>query len=86
MSTPKYTKHERIWLKSDPSLNERWLQDRIDDDPTILTVISSPNLDTFDKSRFRCIYGWYEQPSIAALQSRDRHGQHTVYMAHATIK
>jgi len=31
-----YTKAERISLKSHPELTERWLQDRIADDPTIL--------------------------------------------------
>lgn len=34
--TPKYVKHERIWLKSDPTLSEQWLQDRIAEDPSIV--------------------------------------------------
>ncbi len=36
MSTLKYTKHERISLKVDSTFNERWLQDRIHEDPSIL--------------------------------------------------
>jgi predicted transport protein len=32
----KYTKPERIWLKSHPELDERWLQQRIADDPGLL--------------------------------------------------
>lgn len=31
-----YAKPERIWLKQHPKLNEKWLQDRIADDPSIL--------------------------------------------------
>lgn len=33
---PTYTKHERIRLKSHPTFNEKWLQDRIVEDPAIL--------------------------------------------------
>ena len=36
MSAPKYAKPERVWLKTDPDLNEKWLQDRIGDDPSLL--------------------------------------------------
>ena len=36
MNTLQYTKHERLWLKTDPTFNERWLQDRIHEDPAIL--------------------------------------------------
>jgi hypothetical protein len=36
MTTLTYAKHERLWLKAHPSYNERWLQDRIAEDPTIL--------------------------------------------------
>jgi hypothetical protein len=32
----KYTKHERIWLKEHPEMDERWLQNRIGDDPSLL--------------------------------------------------
>jgi hypothetical protein len=32
----KYAKPERIWLKDHPDLNERWLQDRLGEDPAIL--------------------------------------------------
>jgi hypothetical protein len=32
----KYAKFERISLKNQPELNERWVQDRIAEDPTIL--------------------------------------------------
>ena len=36
MSTMKYAKPERIFLKNHPEFNERWLQERIAEDPTIL--------------------------------------------------
>jgi len=36
MTTPSYVRHERLLLKSDPVLNEKWLQDRIAEDPIIL--------------------------------------------------
>ncbi len=36
MSSLKYTKPERLWLKDHPELDERWLQDRIGEDPTLL--------------------------------------------------
>ncbi len=36
MPSLKYMKPERIWLKDHPELNERWLQDRIGEDPAIL--------------------------------------------------
>ena len=36
MTTLQYTKHERVWLKTDASFNEKWLQDRIHEDPNIL--------------------------------------------------
>src|SRR6266403_1954325 len=32
----KFVKHERIWLKDHPELNEKWVQERIAEDPTIL--------------------------------------------------
>lgn len=32
----KYIKPERIWLKGHPELNERWVQERIADDPSLL--------------------------------------------------
>lgn len=31
-----YVKPERIWLKTHPELDERWLQDRIGEDPSLL--------------------------------------------------
>jgi hypothetical protein len=31
-----YSKPERVWLKTHPELNERWLQDRIGEDPSLL--------------------------------------------------
>jgi len=31
-----YAKPERVWLKSDPDHDERWLQDRIGEDPSLL--------------------------------------------------
>ena len=32
----KFVRHDRIWLKEHPELNERWVQDRISEDPRIL--------------------------------------------------
>ena len=36
MPLPKYVKPERVWLKTHPDLNEKWLQDRIGEDPSLL--------------------------------------------------
>ena len=36
MPAPKYIKPERVWLKAHPDLNEKWLQDRISEDPSLL--------------------------------------------------
>ena len=36
MSALKYTKPQRIWLKSHAELSERWVQDRIVEDPGLL--------------------------------------------------
>ena len=36
MPAPKYIKPERVWLKAHPDLNEKWLQDRIGEDPSLL--------------------------------------------------
>jgi predicted transport protein len=36
MTTLKYAKPERIWLKTHSELDERWLQDRIGEDPALL--------------------------------------------------
>ena len=36
MNGPHYVKHERIWMKNHAQFNERWLQQRLADDPTIL--------------------------------------------------
>ncbi len=36
MTSLKYSKPERIWLKDHPDLDERWLQDRIGEDPALL--------------------------------------------------
>jgi hypothetical protein len=36
MASLKYTKPERIWLKDHLELDERWLQDRIGEDPALL--------------------------------------------------
>ncbi len=36
MASLKYMKPERIWLKDHPELDERWLQDRIGEDPALL--------------------------------------------------
>jgi predicted transport protein len=36
MTSLKYSKPERIWLKDHPELDESWLQDRIGEDPALL--------------------------------------------------
>lgn len=36
MSDLKYVKHEKINLKNNPKYNEKWLQEKISEDPTIL--------------------------------------------------
>lgn len=36
MPSLKYAKPERIWLKAHPDLDERWLQNRIGEDPALL--------------------------------------------------
>lgn len=36
MAALKYAKPDRIWLKEHPELDERWLQDRIGEDPALL--------------------------------------------------
>lgn len=41
-----YVKHERIFLKNDPILNEKWLQARIAEDPSILGLGDIILLDT----------------------------------------
>lgn len=33
---PKYTKPERLWLKTHPEISEKWVQARIAEDPSIL--------------------------------------------------
>ncbi len=34
--TPTYVKHERIWLKAHPDLSEKWVQNLITEDPSML--------------------------------------------------
>ncbi|MEZ4495150.1 MAG: hypothetical protein R3C29_17775 [Dehalococcoidia bacterium] len=46
----KYTKHERIWLKTHAALNEKWLQDRIAEDPSILGL---GELNLLDRERIQ---------------------------------
>ena len=36
MATPEFMKFEKIDLKSHPTFNEKWVQNRISDDPTLL--------------------------------------------------
>jgi hypothetical protein len=36
MANVNHIKPQRIWLKDQPHLNEKWVQDRIAEDPTIL--------------------------------------------------
>ena len=40
-----YAKHELVFLKSHPEFTEKWLQDRIADDPTILGLGEAILLD-----------------------------------------
>lgn len=42
--TLHYAKHEKISLRKHPVLNERWLQDRIEEDPSILRLGSDLRL------------------------------------------
>ena len=51
-----YVKSERIWLKNHPELNEKWVEDRISEDPAILGL---GNLDLRDTQR--------RQPSAGRL-------------------
>lgn len=48
MGVGGYVKPERIWLKNHPELNEKWVQDRISEDPAILGL---GNLDLRDIER-----------------------------------
>jgi predicted transport protein len=36
MPAPTYAKPTRVWLKTHPDLSEKWLQDRIGEDPSLL--------------------------------------------------
>jgi hypothetical protein len=36
MDAPKFVKHQRLWLKDHPILTERWVQERIAEDPSIM--------------------------------------------------
>lgn len=36
MNENKYTKPERIWLRTDPQYNEKWVQDLLSEDPSVL--------------------------------------------------
>ena len=36
MSEFEFVKHKKLWLKDNPEINEKWLQDRIADEPAIL--------------------------------------------------
>lgn len=44
MSKPEYVKHTRVNLKGHAEFNEKWLQDRIAEDPTILRLPGQPSL------------------------------------------
>lgn len=50
MTSLKYTKPERIWLKDHSELDERWLQDRIGEDPALLGL---GDLVLKDRERFQ---------------------------------
>ncbi len=32
----KYVKPDRVWIADDPELDERWVQERIAEDPSLL--------------------------------------------------
>jgi hypothetical protein len=38
MDNLKFVKPERIWLAEHPALREKWVQERIADDPSILGI------------------------------------------------
>jgi hypothetical protein len=44
MPIPEYVKHSRVTLKGHPELTEKWLQDRIAEDPSILRLPGEPEL------------------------------------------
>ena len=44
----RYVKAQRIWLKSHPTLNEKWVQQLIAEDPSILGL---GDLDLLDQER-----------------------------------
>lgn len=46
--SPVYIKPERVWLRTHPDLNEKWVQDRIAEDPSILGL---GDLDVRDRER-----------------------------------
>jgi hypothetical protein len=48
MGNLKYVNHEKIWLKDSPSYNEKWLQDRISEAPSILGL---GDIDLKDKEK-----------------------------------
>ena len=56
MTELKFTPHERVWLKTHPRFSEKWLQDRINDDPTIPRSVVLAILT-------------YDQPSISELEA-----------------
>ena len=41
MTGLNYAKHQLISLKNHPEFNEKWLQDRIAEDPTIIGLADS---------------------------------------------
>jgi hypothetical protein len=38
MADFKYVKPEKLWLKEHPILNEKWVQDRIAEDPSVYSL------------------------------------------------
>ena len=38
MADFKYVKPEKLWLKEHPVLNEKWVQDRIAEDPSVYSL------------------------------------------------
>ena len=55
----KFVKPDRIWLKEHPELNEKWIQDRIAQDPAILGLG-----DLILKDRERMQLGFGDQVAL----------------------
>ena len=61
-----YAKFERILIKSHPELNERWVQDRIAEDPSLLGL---GDVVLKDKERVQPHAGRLSQPKDTRWKS-----------------